>query len=165
LSEPVGDMSEPIVLRSVVSKSFLKATFLVAVFSVFLELGPGKIVQYLIFLVLYYAFVCFYAFSKWSTLQIIGEGGIVVKPLLRAERVTRYSDILDLSYAQGRLAKKFNCGTVFILLKVPGGKAKLFGGGSAELLRDVRDPEKVIEEISSRLSPYFSATDSLDDLR
>ena len=141
-------------LRPQVTKTFLKATVALAVFSLFLELGPSKILNYLIFAAIYYLMVSLYALSKYRTSYELGDSAIVVSPWLRTRRSIELSSILEVSVAQGFLATRFHCGSVFLLLKEGKGRMTVMGGGTGDVLKDVHDPNGVAEEISSRLSPF-----------
>jgi membrane protein YdbS with pleckstrin-like domain len=145
-------MGEALILRPVVAKSFVKGTIAIVVFSIFLQVTPSNVIGYCIFLCLYYAFVGLYMYSKHAMAYAIGDAGITFKRLWHAAKVVPFSDIVDLSIAQGLLARRFGCGTVFIDTKGDNGSVRTLGGGRAEALRDVRNPALVVEEISSRLS-------------
>lgn len=148
------DSDSSIVLRPVVSKSVVKGTVALAVISVFLEITPGNLSRYAIFIGIWYAFVGYYVASKRSARYTIDEEGILIEPFLRAAKRIRYSEVVDLSISQGLLAKRFDCGTLFVSVKGRRASATLFGGGAAEALRDVRRPGSVADEIMSRVSPY-----------
>jgi hypothetical protein len=89
---------------------------------------------------------------KRSNRYIVSEEGITIKTLFRAPRVISYSDIADLSLSQGTLAKRFNCGSVFILLKGHP-ELLLMNRNSVTVLRDVENPRRVFDTIASRLGP------------
>jgi membrane protein YdbS with pleckstrin-like domain len=152
---PAGSTSEgEIVLRPVIVKSLLKGTIAVSVFSLFLEITPATLSRYAEFLVLYYAFLAFYVVLKHSHVYTIGGDGITMKRTLRATKHLPYSEIGGVSVAQGILARRFRCGTVFLDLKGGGGSVRSVGGGSAEALRDVKEPGRVADEIVARLSLF-----------
>lgn len=146
-------MHEPLTLRPAVTKSLVKGTIAIALFSIFLQVTPSNLMKYFLFLSLYYAFVGCYMYTKHATAYTIDDEGITVKGLLHRTRLVPYSDITDLSIAQGFLARRFRCGTVYVETKGKG-SVRTLGGASAEALRDVRDPAAVIDEISSRLSLF-----------
>ena len=145
---------EGLELRSNVSKSALKGTIAVAVFSLFLEVSPSNLANYFTFLAIFYAMLGVYALQKRQATYVVGESGITIAPWLRARRTVAYSSIGDLSVAQGLLARRFKCGTVVIVLKGGEGHARIVGGGTAEMMKDVPDPQGVVDEISSRLTPF-----------
>ena len=136
------------------AKSFVKGTIAIAVFSIFLQVNASTIVRYFLFLGLCYALVGCYMYSKHAATYTIDDEGITLKGFWHGVRLIHYSDIVDLSIAQGMLARRFGCGTVFIDTKGGTGSVKIFGGGSAEALRDVKEPASVVEEISSKLSRF-----------
>ena len=126
-----------------------------AVFSIFLEINTAKLLNYFIFLMMYYALVGLYMYSKHSVVYTIDDGELTMKSLFRPIKRLAYDDIVDLSIAQGILARRFKCGTIFVQTKNKGSVA-IFGGGggSAEALRDVKEPGSIVDEISSRLAPF-----------
>lgn len=65
-----------------------------------------------------------------------------------------YHDITGVVISQGTLAKRFDCGSVYLLLRRGRGNVRLMAGGTAERLEDVPDPDSVFEVVSSRLSPF-----------
>jgi len=140
--------------RPLVLKTFLKGVIAVAVFSVFLEINPNTIVNYLIFLVLALSAAAALSFVKRQTIFSINDDGIHVKRMFQKANLIKFENIYDISVAQGMLAKRFNCGTVFLILKSGRGSVRIMGGGFAEKLEDVRDPNGVMEAVSSRLSPF-----------
>jgi membrane protein YdbS with pleckstrin-like domain len=137
----------PEVLHPVVLKSIFKGTIALAVFSLFLEINAQTLLDYLSFVALFYVLLGAYAYQKRSTTYILGQDAIEMRSLLRAPRHVSYSDIESLSISQGILAKRFNCGTVYLNLAHKGGKIKILGGGSAEAIRDVRNPKVLLVEI------------------
>lgn len=157
---PAGSSSDvtesPLTLRPTVTKTFLKGVIAIAAFSVFLQLSWANLVHYLIFLGICLAFLLVLVLMKRGSKFEIGEETITVRRFLRATESFRYQDILDMSISQGILARRFHCGTVFLLLKSGRGGVKVFGGGSAEALEDVPDPQHVFDLIASRLSPFTS---------
>jgi hypothetical protein len=149
-----GDDEGRLVLRGNVKKSLLKATIAIAVFSLFLEISPNNLIDYFTFLAIFYALAGAYIVFKHGTKYVLDDAGITISPLMRAQRLVEYHDIAELSYSQGMLARRFHCGTVFMLLKSGKGRVRVMGGGSGEAMKDVHEPQFIIEEISSRLSPF-----------
>lgn len=137
-----------------VSKSVLKGTIALAIFSIFLEITPGSLSRYAIFVGIWYALVGYYVLSKHSARYTINDDGILIEPFLRAAKRINYSEVVDLTIAQGFLARRFDCGTLFVSVKGRIGSATLFGGGAAEALKDVRKPKFVADQIMARVSPY-----------
>jgi hypothetical protein len=96
---------------------------------------------------------------KYATKIEISDNGLTVKRLFRAVDSVRYEDILDISVSQGLLAKRFDCGTVFMLLKSGSGSVHLIGGGVGEQLEDVPKPNYICDLLTSKLGP-FSGSDN-----
>lgn len=163
LTSPVGssESSEPetrLTLRPVVTKSFIKGVIAIAVFSLFLQVA-SNLLNYFIFLALSFGFLGLYMFIKHKSKFMIGEENIVIKRVFGKSNTVTYQNIYDMSVAQGMLAKRFKCGSVYMILKQGIGGATLMGGGTAERLDDVPNPSYVYDLISSRLG-VFSQPDS-----
>ena len=149
-----GTSGAPLVLRPAVAKTAVKGIIAVAAFSVFLQLSLANLVHYLIFLGFYGAFLLAIIVIKKANRFELGDETINVKRLFRRPNSVSYQDIIDISVSQGFLAKRFNCGTLFLVLKTGRGSVKLLGGGVAEQLDDVPNPERVSEFITAKLSPF-----------
>jgi len=141
-------------LRPAVKKTFIKGMIAIGVFSLFLEISPSTLGNYFIYLALSICLLAAYATTKHGAVFELGEEHLVVRRLLRKPRQILYSDVADIVISQGMLAKRFNCGSVYIVLKRGRGNVRLMSGGTAERLEDVPDPGGVFEAISSRLSPF-----------
>jgi len=144
-------------LKSNVSKTLVKGTIGIAVFSLFLEVGPSNFVNYLIFLCISYAIVLVYMLSKRSTVYHIGGEGISVRRPFRKDIDVPFDHIQGLSYAQGMLAKRFGCGSVYIELKQGRGTHRALGGGAVLALKDVPRPVDVYADISDMVGPFAPA--------
>lgn len=158
LTSPAGSSESPepdvrLTLRPAVTKTFIKGVIAIAVFSLFLEIA-SNFLNYLIFLALSFAMVGFYMLIKHGSKFMIGEDNIEIKRIFGKSNTVSYQDIYDISLAQGILAKRFGCGSVYMILKKGRGGVNLMGGGTAEKLEDVPDPNHVFELISSKLSPF-----------
>jgi uncharacterized membrane protein YdbT with pleckstrin-like domain len=141
------------VLKPNVAKTFVKGTIGLAVFSIFLEVNASNLVNYFIFLGISYVLLFVYMILKRSATYRIDESGISMeRPFQREVRVA-YENVHGLSYAQGMLAKRFGCGSVYIELKRGKGTHRALGGGEALALRDVARPVEVYNEISDRIGP------------
>jgi hypothetical protein len=141
-------------LRPAVKKTFIKGIIAIGIFSLFLEINPSTFGNYLVYLALSVGLLAAYAFTKQRTVFEFGEEGLEVRRLLRKPKYIWYSDVTDIVISQGTLAKRFNCGSVYLVLKRGKGNARLMTGGTAERLEDVPDPDGVFEVVSSRLSPF-----------
>ncbi|MEM3671225.1 MAG: PH domain-containing protein [Thermoprotei archaeon] len=140
-------------LKPVVSKSFVKGVIAVALFSLVLDVNSSNFGNYLIFLALYAVFLCSYAFYKRSHTYSVTDDGITIKSPFRSPRSVSYSDVVHVAVSQGFLAKRFNCGTVFVATRSREGDVRMMGGGKAEALRDVKSPQAVADAIADKLNP------------
>jgi len=144
-------MTDQITLRPTITKTFVKGAIAIALFSIFLQVTPSKLLNFAIFLAISLLIVAVYASLKRTNEYVLTDESITMRSFLRAEKVIKYSDISDLSIAQGILAKKFHCGTIFINVRTKSATYIAFGGGMAEALRDVKNPSEVFATISSHL--------------
>lgn len=147
-------MEAPETLHPTVLKTFTKGVIAIAVFSVFLEVNSKTFVNYLIFLAVSFAFLGLIVLVKHRARYELGEDSLLIKRFLRKPNLVSYGDIGDMSVAQGMLARRFGCGTVYMILKEGKGSVRVLGGGSAEQLEDVHDPNGVFNLISSRIGPF-----------
>jgi Bacterial PH domain len=141
------------VLRPNVIKSFIKGTLAILVLSFFLNINSSTFVNYLIFLGIAYTLIVGYMLFKWSNVYTIGEESIEAKRRFRSSVSVPYTNIGGLGYAQGMLAKRFKCGTVYLELKQGKGSHRSLGGVGVFPLRDVRNPVELMKDISDRLGP------------
>ncbi|HXW37349.1 MAG TPA: PH domain-containing protein [Nitrososphaerales archaeon] len=157
-----AEKGRALVLRPAVSKTFLKGLIAIGAFSIFLQINPATFTNYLIFLALSVGLVSVVVALKHQTKIEIGDESLTVKRLFRPKSIVRYLDILDISVSQGMLARRFDCGTVFMLLKSGGGgSVHVMGGGVAEQLEDVPKPKYISDLISSKLSPFAGGPEDL----
>ena len=140
------------VAKPVVSKTLVKGTIVLAVFSLFLQINARNLPNFLYFVVLYYLFLASYMFQKHANTYTLTQEKIEMKSLFRAPRAVDYADVESVSISQGFFAKRFNCGTLFLNLRHTGGRVRIMGGGSAEALKDVSDPIRLQGEIEKRIS-------------
>ena len=136
-------------LKPNVTKTLVKGTIGLAVFSLFLELNSSNFVNYLIFLGISYVVLFVYMLFKRSSVYMIDSSGIQIRRPFRSDIDVPFENVQGVSYAQGVLAKRFSCGTVYIELKKGKGTHRALGGGPAIALRDVPQPVEVVNEISS----------------
>ncbi|MDG6981164.1 MAG: PH domain-containing protein [Nitrososphaerota archaeon] len=144
-------------LRSNVRKSLIKGTLAIALLTPFLQINPSTYVKFVIFLVLAYGLIGAYMIFKGSTVYVLGESGIAIRRPLRKEEFVAYTNIQELSIAQGMLAKRFRCGSIYVALKKGKGTHTSSLGQGAFVLKDVANPMEVYAEISESTSP-FAAT-------
>jgi uncharacterized membrane protein YdbT with pleckstrin-like domain len=156
---PVGstndtDPKSQLALRPVVTKTFLKGAIGIGVFSIFLNINQN-FVNYLIFLALMFGVLSVIVYAKRASKFSLSDDRITIKKFLHRETFVLYTDIIDVTVSQGILAKRFDCGTVFMILKQGAGSVKIMGGGVAERLDDVQNPNYIRDLISNRMSPFF----------
>jgi len=147
-------LSKTLVLRSNITKSFLKGAILITLFSLFLEINPSTYVNYLIFLAVSFGAIGVYMYTKRSNAYTISEDGIVIGRLMKEPLEIQYQNISGMTISQGRLAKAFHCGTVYIELKEGKGAYRTWGGRPVQVLKDVPDPEGVYNLVADRLGPF-----------
>lgn len=145
--------SSQLILRPAVTKTFIKGIIALAVFSLFLNIA-SNIANYFIFLGLSLGLLGLFMLVKRGSKFLIGQNNIMIKRALGKSKTISYQDILDMSVSQGILAKKFDCGSVYMILKKGRGGVNLMGGGTAERLEDVAKPNYIYDIISSKLGPY-----------
>jgi len=136
-------------LKPNVTKTLVKGTIGLAVFSLLLEVNYSNFVNYLIFLGISYVVLFVYMLFKRSSVYMIDSSGIQIRRPFRSDIDVPFENVQGVSYAQGVLAKRFSCGTVYIELKKGKGTHRALGGGPAIALRDVPQPVEVVNEISS----------------
>lgn len=151
--DALGTGKKALVLRPAVKKTLIKGAIAIAAFSLFLNIS-SNLLNYLIFLGLAFGLLGLFMLYKWESRFLIGEDNVVIKRALGKERTISYRQIMDMSVAQGILARRFNCGSLFVILKEGRGGVNMMGGGSAERMEDIPDPNYIYELISSRLGPY-----------
>lgn len=158
---PAGSTSEEaaeakLIVRPTVTKTFVKGAIGLAAFSVFLQLSVANLVHYIEFLAICFGMLGVFLLLRRTNTYELGPDSMTVRRFMRGTNKVVYQDILDVSVSQGMLAKRFNCGTVFFLLKSGKGSVRVLGGGVAEQLEDVPDPQHVYDFVTSRLSPFSS---------
>ena len=166
-----GSTSEPAPegfpnLRPVVSKTLIKGVFGLAAFSVLMQLSLANLVNYFIFLGLSLCVLGGYMWYKRSSSYEVGDDFLIVRRPVRfleplfgrrvgqTELTLSYNDIVDIAVSQGFLARRFHCGSVYMILKHGGGSLRLMGGGTAERLQDIKNPNFVCKYMTDRLGPF-----------
>ena len=148
---PVGSSNDgelPSRTSPTIAKTFIKGIVAIAVFSLFLEINPATIVNYLIFLALSIGLLGVFVMFKRRTVFEFGDDFLIVKRFLSKPKYIRYDDVDGTSLSQGFLAKRMNCGSVFLILKKGSGNSKIVGGGSAERLEDIPQPQRIRDYFS-----------------
>ncbi len=127
--------------RPKASKTIIKGTIIIAVFSIFLKINPHTIFNYLIFLIIAYFSLFLYILWKRSYTYTIAEDKIIIRSPLKRKTV-KYSEISDEFISSGFLAKRFNCGSIYLISN----------RNSVYILRDIENPEKIENEIRKHMS-------------
>ena len=127
----------------------------IAVFSLFLEIQSHPL-SYLLFLAATYFFIGLYMLSKESTIYKMDESGITIKSPLRAVVQVPYENVRELSIAQGILARRFGCGTLYVELKKGKGSHTSSTGRGVYALKDIPHPQDISREIADRIGPFAS---------
>jgi len=159
---PAGssDDQEPrsqLTLRPVVSKTLIKGALAIGVLSLFLNIA-SNLVNYFIFLALSFGAVGIFMLFKHQSTYLLGDDAIMIKRRIGKSNTISYRDILDMSISQGMLARRFKCGSVYMVLKHGIGGQKMLGGGTAERLYDIPNPNYIYDLISSKLGPFSDHT-------
>jgi len=157
-STEISGSGRQLILRPAVTKTFIKGIIAIGVFSLFLNI-TSNLVHYLTFLGLSLGMLGLFMLFKNRATFKIGEENIEVKRLFGKPNSFGYEDIYDMSVAQGLLARRLNCGSVYIILKRGRGGVTLMGGGVAERLEDIPNPNYISDIISSRLGPYSAPSE------
>jgi membrane protein YdbS with pleckstrin-like domain len=126
--------------RPELKKTIIKGSILIGVFSIFLNINPKTLFNFLIFLLMAFLMLIMYALWKKAYLYEISEDGIIIKSPY-SKKLIKYNIIDDYFVSSGLLARKFNVGSIYIILK----------SGKVEIIRDVKFPEKVEAEIRKYL--------------
>ncbi|ACP39407.1 PH domain-containing protein [Saccharolobus islandicus] len=114
----------------------VEGTIILVIFSLFLEIT--SIINYLIFVGIWYAIL--FIIIAWfkSHTYCISEKEIIIKSFL-GKKVVKAENFKETFISQGPIAKKLNCGSIYIILK----------NGKATILYDVKNPEKFLERIQN----------------
>lgn len=122
-------------LRPTVKKTVVKGTILLAIFSTVLEISPQKIINYLIFVALWYLTLLGYIMWKRSYIYCIDDDNINIRGPL-TNRFIKYNDIKEAFVSQGFLARRFRCGSVYLVTS-----------RRIEIIKDIEEPQNVLDEI------------------
>ncbi|AKA72832.1 PH domain-containing protein [Saccharolobus solfataricus] len=114
----------------------VEGTIILTIFSLFLEIT--SVINYLIFVGIWYAILLFIIAWFKSYTYCISESGIIIKSLL-GKKVVKAENFKDTFISQGPIAKKLKCGSIYIILK----------NGKITVLYDIKNPETFLEKIQS----------------
>ncbi|MGC9153102.1 MAG: PH domain-containing protein [Vulcanisaeta sp.] len=106
--------SNKICVRPIIKKTLIKGTILLAVITPFLEITPSRIINYAIFVVIWYVLLIIYILWKRYHEYCIHEGNIIIKNPLSTKKINK-SQISDCFISQGFLARRFNCGSIYVI--------------------------------------------------
>jgi len=122
-------VNSKVCLKPVIRKTVIKGTILLVILTPFLEITPSKIINYLIFVAIWYALLSVYMVWKRSYTYCIDDYAITIKGLYRERRIEK-SQISDCFISQGFLARYFNCGSIYVIVK-----------GRVVILQDIPAPD------------------------
>ncbi|GAB6944166.1 PH domain-containing protein [Vulcanisaeta sp. JCM 14467] len=123
-------------VRPVIKKTIIKGTIILAVFSLFLEISPSKIINYIIFIVLWYVMLSMYMLWKRVHEYCIESNSIKVRGFTGIKTID-LGQVIDCFVSQGILARRFNCGSIYLILR----------NGKVIIMRDVPQPNVYYEII------------------
>ncbi len=103
-------------IKPVIEKTIIKGTIVLAIFSLFLEITPSKIINYIIFVALWYAMLGIYALWKQMHEYCIEGKSITIRSFMGIKTVD-LGQVIDCFISQGVLAKHFNCGSIYLVLQ------------------------------------------------
>ncbi|ADN50762.1 PH domain-containing protein [Vulcanisaeta distributa] len=121
-------------IRPIVRKTVIKGTIVLAIFSLFLEITPSRIINYIIFVILWYVLLSIYILWKQRHEYCIEDKLITIRGLTGV-RTVDLRQVVDCFISQGILAKHFNCGSIYLVLQ----------NGKVIIIRDIPQPNTYYE--------------------
>lgn len=97
-------------------KTTIKATILIAIFSIFLEVTPKNFLNYLIFLTVSYALVIIYIMWKRNFKYTITDSDIEVRNFLVYHKILS-RNITEIFATSGYLQRRFGLESIYIISK------------------------------------------------
>ena len=128
-----------LVTRPTAAKTIVKGTVLIFAFSLFLDFY--KIFAFLAFLAIVYAMLFLYIAWKKSHVYEFRDEEILIKTPFSTKRIL-YSQIDDAFISVGFLAKRFNCGSIYLILK----------DRRVEIIKDIPNPEHAFEILRRKVA-------------
>ena len=128
-------------IRPVIKKTIIKGTIILAIFSLFLEITPSKIINYIIFVMLWYAVLGVYIFWKRMHEYCIESNSITIRGFMGIKNVD-LEQIIDCFMSQGILARHFNCGSIYLVLR----------NRKVIIMRDIPQPNTYYEIICKEVN-------------
>jgi membrane protein YdbS with pleckstrin-like domain len=102
--------------RQMAKKTTIKATILIAIFSVFLEISAKTFLNYLIFLAILYLTLIFYIYWKTTQKIEIFDDHITINTPLTT-RTVRLSNVIEVFTNRGMMQKRFGLASTYIITK------------------------------------------------
>ncbi len=125
--------------RQGIEKTTIKSVIALLVFSAVLEINAKNIVDYLIFVVLWFAMTVVYEFYKYTSTHLLTDEGVQMKTIFKT-RLVYYFNIRDAFIVEGFLQRRFGLSSVYVV--TPKG---------AIGIRDVKDGRILLNEIEARM--------------
>ena len=128
-------------IRPIIKKTIIKGTIILVVFSFFLEITPSKIINYMVFVALWYVMLGLYMLWKRLREYCIEDNSITIRGFTGIKTVD-FGQVVDCFVSQGILARRFNCGSIYLILR----------NGRVIIMRDIPQPNVYYEIICKRVN-------------
>lgn len=114
----------------------IEGTIILLIFSLFLEIR--NIIDYLIFVVIWYTIlVLLILWFKSYTYCIVGNK-VIIKSII-GRKVITLENLKDIFISQGPIARRLNCGSIYIVPEA----------GKITVLIDIKNPQEFLEKIQN----------------
>ncbi|MCL5665816.1 MAG: hypothetical protein M1315_03145 [Candidatus Thermoplasmatota archaeon] len=123
-------------------KTLLKGTVVILVFSAFLEISSKTLLNYFIFLAVFYAMLLFYIQYKRTTRFILLNDSMEIRTYF-GKKAIKYSNIVKVFSNSGMLQRKFGLFSIYVIAK-----------GRNYLLRDLPENSSFLSDLARNLKPY-----------
>ncbi|QIW22731.1 PH domain-containing protein [Sulfolobus sp. S-194] len=127
-----------LVTKPTITKTIVKGTILILIFSLFLDFY--KIFDFILFLLIIYSLLFLYIIWKRMHTYEFSESEIIIKTPFSSKKIM-YSSIDDAFFSIGFLAKRFHCGSIYLILK----------DRKVEIIRDIPNPEEAFEILKKKV--------------
>ncbi len=120
-------------------KTTIKSLIALAVFSLVLEISSRTIINYLIFVAIWFVMTILYEVYKYAAEYAATESGVIIKTPIKSKFVT-FPQIKEAFIVEGYLQKKFGLASVYLVT-------------SKEVLalRDLKDGQAFLNEVNRKL--------------
>ncbi len=125
-------------------KTILKATILIAIFSLFLEISPKNILNYMLFLGISYILVLMYIIWKRNYKYFISDSEIRVRNFLMDHTIL-VGNVGEAFLNQGYFQRRFNLRSIYIISK-----------GRNLLIKDLPPESQIITDLIRVLGNKFT---------